>query len=299
MNMGIIGAIIGTVIGIAGGIIGTYFSIKSTNGPRERAFMVKSAVVGWIAITIFLLMVFYLPSPYRYLMWVVYGVSLPLAIFYGNKRQAKIREQEKEIRVPTPSSKILLDKAGFSKVFSPIISGIYLTEQLSRRFLEGLVKRIESGLFPKAVESRNRYVVSSRTEEEVKFHSIGLKTSVYVGLNDVSVKIDSSPNTGERVIWRVKYWKWAMYSVKVCFFIGGLLILTRFLLFPAWFNKWWCLQPKCLHGLLGEVLFWFFIIFWGLLWPWVLVVLHKRPVSNLLRYIFDEVNQSQIEVASE
>jgi len=36
MNTGLIGGIIGGIIGVAGGIIGTYFSIKNTNGPKER-----------------------------------------------------------------------------------------------------------------------------------------------------------------------------------------------------------------------------------------------------------------------
>jgi hypothetical protein len=37
--------IVGSIVGLAGGVIGTYFSIKNTKGPRERAFTVKSAVV--------------------------------------------------------------------------------------------------------------------------------------------------------------------------------------------------------------------------------------------------------------
>ena len=39
MNPGLIGGIAGGVIGIAGGLVGTYFSIKNTRGPRERAFV--------------------------------------------------------------------------------------------------------------------------------------------------------------------------------------------------------------------------------------------------------------------
>lgn len=42
MNTGLIGAITGVTIGCIGGIIGTYCSIKNTNGPKEKAFMVKA-----------------------------------------------------------------------------------------------------------------------------------------------------------------------------------------------------------------------------------------------------------------
>ena len=42
MNAGILAGIIFSVsLGVLGGAIGTYFSIKNTSGPRERAFMVR------------------------------------------------------------------------------------------------------------------------------------------------------------------------------------------------------------------------------------------------------------------
>ena len=95
-TIGWIGGIIGGVLGCIGGIIGTYFSIKNVNGPRERAFMIRCAVVGWIAIIIFLILLFLLPNPYRYLLWIPYGIALPLGILYGNRRQNMIRESENE-----------------------------------------------------------------------------------------------------------------------------------------------------------------------------------------------------------
>lgn len=96
MNPGIIGGIIGGLIGLAGGIIGTYYSVKNTNGPRERAFMIKSAVLGWAAILVFLGLLFALPNPYRWFVWIPYGILLPLGIYYGNRRQqAIVREESK------------------------------------------------------------------------------------------------------------------------------------------------------------------------------------------------------------
>ena len=91
---GLIGGVVGGLLGLAGGIIGTYFSIKNTKGPRERAFMVKSAVVCWVAILVFLTLLLALPNPYRWFMWIPYGILLPLGIIYGNRRQQAIRQQE-------------------------------------------------------------------------------------------------------------------------------------------------------------------------------------------------------------
>lgn len=106
MHPGTIGAIIGGLCGLAGGIIGTYFSIKNTNSPRERAFMIKASVIGWIAIFVFVGLMFALPNPYRYYLWIPYGILLPLAIVTGNREQQRIRQEEsrdKSMRV-TPNS---------------------------------------------------------------------------------------------------------------------------------------------------------------------------------------------------
>lgn len=94
MNAGLIGAIVGCVIGLAGGIIGTYFSIKNTNGPKERAFAIKASIVIWLVGGVFLALLFFLPSPYRYFLWIPYSILLPLGIIFGNKRLAQIRTQE-------------------------------------------------------------------------------------------------------------------------------------------------------------------------------------------------------------
>jgi len=73
MNMGIIGGIVGSIIGLIGGIIGTYFSIKNTNSSKEKAFMIKVSILGWIGIIVFLAPMFLLPSQYRFYLWVPYG----------------------------------------------------------------------------------------------------------------------------------------------------------------------------------------------------------------------------------
>jgi len=94
MDSGVLGILVGPVLGFVGGLVGGYFSIKNTNGPRERTFMIKCGVICWMAVLLFLALLFMLPHPYRWFLWVPYGIFLPLGISYGNKRQQKIREQE-------------------------------------------------------------------------------------------------------------------------------------------------------------------------------------------------------------
>jgi len=91
---GLIGGIGGSVIGLMGGALGTYFSIKNTAGPRERAFMIKAAALAWVAVTAFLAAMWFTPSPYRFLLWLPYLVALPWAIRAGNRRQDRIRREE-------------------------------------------------------------------------------------------------------------------------------------------------------------------------------------------------------------
>lgn len=94
MDAGMIGGIVGGAIGLAGGMIGTYFSIRNTNGPREKAFMIMVSAIAWIAVTAFLAGLLLLPKPYNWLMWLPYGIALPLGIRWCNRRQSAIRAEE-------------------------------------------------------------------------------------------------------------------------------------------------------------------------------------------------------------
>lgn len=91
---GLIGGIAGGIIGLAGGGVGTWFSIRNAEGPRERSFIIRSAVVFWIAMLLFITLFFVLPEPYRWFMWVPYSILFPLGIIYVNRRYQAIRRKE-------------------------------------------------------------------------------------------------------------------------------------------------------------------------------------------------------------
>jgi hypothetical protein len=76
-TVGWIGGIGGGLLGTLGGAVGTYFGVKNTAGPRERAFMVKAAAAGWIAVAMFLGALMLTPQPYSFLLWLPYLVVLP------------------------------------------------------------------------------------------------------------------------------------------------------------------------------------------------------------------------------
>ena len=92
---GWIGGIAGIMIGLAGGIVGSYFSIKNTNGPRERALMVKAGVACWVAGAVSLgLMLRYMYSPYRFLLLIPFWILMPIGIVTLNRAQQRIRAEE-------------------------------------------------------------------------------------------------------------------------------------------------------------------------------------------------------------
>ena len=94
MDPGLVGGIVGGGLGLAGGVIGTWFSIRNTSGPRERAFMIRVSAIAWVAVTAFLAGLLLLPQPYNWLLWIPYGIALPLAIRSLNRRQHQIRAAE-------------------------------------------------------------------------------------------------------------------------------------------------------------------------------------------------------------
>jgi hypothetical protein len=93
-TIGLIGGIGGGVLGFLGGVIGTYFSVKNTAGPRERAFVIRATAVCWIAVIAFLVALWYTPGAYRALWWGLYAISLGPAIRAWNRRQDQIRREE-------------------------------------------------------------------------------------------------------------------------------------------------------------------------------------------------------------
>ena len=92
--IGLIGGVVGGIVGVAGGLLGTYFSIKNTNGPRERAFVIKASIACWIFVLTFVSGMCLIPGLYKLLLIPIYVVGLVAGILLLNKKQARIRLEE-------------------------------------------------------------------------------------------------------------------------------------------------------------------------------------------------------------
>ena len=93
-TIGTLGGIVGGVLGLLGGVVGTYFSIRNTRGPRERAFAIKASILAWVFLAVFLGALLLLPPSQRFWPWLPYVVVLPLGIRAWNRKQSRIRREE-------------------------------------------------------------------------------------------------------------------------------------------------------------------------------------------------------------
>jgi hypothetical protein len=57
--------------------------------------MIRVSIFTWIAVSIFVAVLMLLPKPYNWLLWIPYGIALPLTIIRWNKKQIEIRNEEK------------------------------------------------------------------------------------------------------------------------------------------------------------------------------------------------------------
>ena len=94
MNAEIFWGIAGGIIGLIGGIIGSYFSIKNTNGPKEKEFAIRATLITWALVIIYAALFIGLPFPQKMYLMIPYGLILPLGVWYWNRTQQNIRTKE-------------------------------------------------------------------------------------------------------------------------------------------------------------------------------------------------------------
>jgi hypothetical protein len=92
--LGWIGGIGGSLIGIAGGVLGSYCSLRATNGPREKAFVWRMIGLCVLLVAAFLVALFVTPVPYKWFLWLPYPILLITMIRWANRTQQRIRAEE-------------------------------------------------------------------------------------------------------------------------------------------------------------------------------------------------------------
>ncbi len=111
-----------------------------------------------------------------------------------------------------------------------------------------------------------------------------------MGLN--RVEIDLGPGA---IRYRVRYWQWALYAIGLC---GALGLVGVALLLSVDVRDYFTRHPRSLiPGVSIEqhvVIAWGMALFWGFIWPWLLISMHKRPLRGLVTRLIAEVDAGAV-----
>jgi hypothetical protein len=154
-------------------------------------------------------------------------------------------------------------------------------------FVGAFVRRVEEGLFPGSARRRVDYVVTRQGADGLGFRARSWWTAIAVGLNDVDLAVSSEG----RVRYVVRYARWAAYVVAMGGVLGAVLIALFLLLdIRAYILR----HPEYVFSALSTdqnvAMAWGMALFWAFAWPWLLVVLYRRPLRRLIERIIAEVD---------
>ena len=76
------------------GTFTTYRNVRSTQGPKERAFVTRSNISAWVVVMLFFALLYFVPHPYNYLLVVVYFAVFPFAVYQFCSTRLLIRRME-------------------------------------------------------------------------------------------------------------------------------------------------------------------------------------------------------------
>ncbi|MFQ5526303.1 MAG: hypothetical protein ACE5GX_08575 [Thermoanaerobaculia bacterium] len=169
----------------------------------------------------------------------------------------------------------------------PSFEGVWRPGTLSADFARKLAARVRTGLLPAAKAKRNRYEILTETDSSLHFRSTTLLTGANIGWNDVELRAD--PGQG-RVTYRVEFWAWTRFCVLLGLALGA--VFAALVVLPVLTGTY--LFSESYYPSQAEVLYFALpmMIFWCLVWPWILVAMHKRPARRGFEGLLREVNES-------
>ena len=157
----------------------------------------------------------------------------------------------------------------------------------SQAFLTGFVRRIETGLFGGTRHWRCRYVVNRVPSDGLQFRAADWPTALNVGLNDVELHVSADGN----VRYAIRYLRWSSYVLALGAVVGFALILVLARLdIRAYIARH---PASAFPGLSMDqnvAIAWALVVFWGFVWPWILIAMHRRPLRRLMNRLIAEVD---------
>ena len=173
-------------------------------------------------------------------------------------------------------------------IFAPSFEGSAPIRTEGPTFILAFRNRVQAGLLSGRPHSRSNYAVTRIDGSGVQVRAADWWTAIAVGLNDIDLQVGESG----RVHYHVRYWRWAAYVLGLSAALGlALAIVFIAVDLPAYIQR----HPEAMvNGVSVErhvVFAWAMVVFWGFVWPWLLIALHKRQVRRLLDRLIAEVDQ--------
>jgi hypothetical protein len=174
--------------------------------------------------------------------------------------------------------------------FEPHVAGTGSIRAEPRVFLAGLARRVTSGLLGSdSSPSRTKYEVTTQSHDRLAFRATNWMTAFNVGLNDVELIV--MPD--RQVVYTIAYKRWAAYglllSAVIGFALAGIFAVVDI-------HRYVERNPASqLPGLSVDqnvAIAWGMVLFWGFIWPWLLIGMHKRPLRRLMARIIAEVDDT-------
>ena len=174
---------------------------------------------------------------------------------------------------------------------APEIHGSISIRSAPWDFLQTFQQRVTRGLLTGQPHPRSNYLVTRADAQQLHVQAADWRTAINVGLNEVDLEL---PQPGI-VRYQVHYWRWASYAIG----LGGVLGVIGAALLLAFDVRGYIAQApgRMVPGpSVDQNLFvlWAMVLFWGLVWPWLLIQLHKGPLRRLLSRLVTEVDEQAL-----
>lgn len=151
-------------------------------------------------------------------------------------------------------------------------------------------ERVAAGFLSGRAQSRSNYVVTQAEPTFLQIRAADWSTALNVGLNDLELRA-TQPG---QVRYHVRYWRWASYAIALSAVLGAIGLV--FLLLTDVRSYIEAHPSRMTPGLSTEqnlLIAWSMVLFWGFVWPWLLIHLHQRPLRRLLERVISEVDAGE------
>lgn len=175
-------------------------------------------------------------------------------------------------------------------ILNPMIEGSLAIKAVPGAFESALRRRVTAGLLSGHPHPRSNYALSNLGPHQAEVAAADWWTAINVGLNRVTLRIDAGI-----VHYRVVYWRWASYVLALCGLLG--LVSLAWFLLPGTGG---ILPGATAPAETGLTLTQYYLVaiansvFWGLIFPWILIVLHKGRLRRLMMTILTAVDSEAL-----